>query len=100
MNIIEKIKRFINRNNPELISDEIAQVFHKRKENGEKDPIDNTVKDIIKILKEHPDIERAILANIAENDKIPEKIFEKTAIKISESKEIPTGNSKSYFVCG
>lgn len=89
MKITEAIKKFFNRNNPEAISDDIAQVFHKRKENGEKDPMDNTVKDIIKILKEHPDIERAILANIAENDKIPDKIFEKTAIKISESTEIP-----------
>ena len=89
MKVVERIKKFLNRNNPELISDEIAQVFHKRKENGEKDPMDNTVKDIMKILKEHPDIERAILANIAENDEIPDKIFEKTAIKISESEEIP-----------
>ena len=89
MKVVEKIKKFLNRNNPELISDEIAQVFNKRKENGEKDPMDNTVKDIMRILKEHPDIERAILANIVENDKIPDKIFEKTAIKISESEEIP-----------
>lgn len=89
MKVVEKIKKFLNRNNPELISDEIAQVFNKRKENGEKDPMDNTVKDIMRILKEHPDIERAILTNIVENDKIPDKIFEKTAIKISESEEIP-----------
>ena len=79
MKVVEKIKKFLNRNNPELISDEIAQVFNKRKENGEKDPMDNTVKDIMRILKEHPDIERAILANIVENDNIPDKIFEKTA---------------------
>ena len=51
MKITEKIIKFLNRNNPELISDEIAHVFHERKENGEKDPMDNTVKDIIKILK-------------------------------------------------
>ena len=56
MKVVEKIKKFLNRNNPELISDEIAQVFNKRKENGEKDPMDNTVKDIMRILKEHPDI--------------------------------------------
>lgn len=89
MKITNNITKFLNRNNPESISDEIAQVFIKRKENGEKDPMDNTVKDIMRILKEHPDIERAILANIAENDEIPDKIFEKTAIKISESEEIP-----------
>lgn len=89
MKITEKIIKFLNRNNPELISDEIAHVFHERKENGEKDPMDNTVKDIMRILKEHPDIKRAILANIAENEEIPDKLFEKTAIKISESEEIP-----------
>ena len=89
MKITEKITKFLNRNNPELISNEIAQTFNKRKENGEKDPMDRTVNDIMKILKEHPDIKRAILANIAENEEIPDRLFEKTAIKISESEEIP-----------
>lgn len=89
MSIFKRINRYLNRNNPELISEEIAQVFHKRKENGEKDPMDNTVKDIMKILKQHPDIERAILANIAENEKIPDKIFEKAATEISKDEEIP-----------
>lgn len=89
MKITEKVIKFLNRNNPEAISDDIAQVFHKRKENGEKDPMDNTVKDIIKILKEHPDIERAILANIAEKEEVPDKLIVKTAIKISESEDIP-----------
>ena len=89
MKITEKVIKFLNRNNPEAISDDIAQVFHKRKENGEKDPMDNTVKDIIKILKEHPDIERAILANIADKEEVPDKLIVKTAIKISESEDIP-----------
>ena len=89
MKITEKITKFLNRNNPELISNEIAQTFNKRKENGEKDPMDRTVNDIMQILKEHPDIKRAILTNIAENEEIPDRLFEKTAIKISESKEIP-----------
>ena len=89
MKVVERIKKFLNRNNPELISDEIAQVFHKRKENGEKDPMDNTVKDIIKILHEHPDIKRTILAKLAENEEVPDKLIVKTAIKISESEDIP-----------
>lgn len=89
MKIAKRIKNFLNRNNPELISEEIAQVFRKRKESGEKDPMDNTVRDIMKILKEHPDIEKAILANIAENEKIPDKIFEKTATQISKDKTMP-----------
>ena len=89
MKITEKIKRFLNRNNPELIADIVADSYQERKENGEKDPMDHTVEEIIQILRTHPDIKRAILANILENDKIPDKIFEKTAIKISESEEIP-----------
>ena len=89
MKIIEKIKNFINRNNPELIADNVADLYQERKENGEKDPMDHTAEEIMQILRTHPDIKRAILANILENDKIPDKIFEKTAIKISESEEIP-----------
>lgn len=89
MKITEKITKFLNRNNPELIADIVADSYQERKENGEKDPMDHTAEEIIQILRTHPDIERAILANILENDKIPDKIFEKTAIKISESEEIP-----------
>lgn len=89
MKIREMIKKFFNRNNPEVISNEIAQTFNERKKRGEKDPLDKTVEDIMQILKEHPDIKRAILSNIAENEEVPEKLFEKTAIKISESEEIP-----------
>ena len=83
------IKKFLKRNNPEVISDEIAQTFNERRENGEKDPLDNTVKDIIKILHEHPDIKRTILAKLAENEEVPDKLIVKTAIKISESEDIP-----------
>ena len=89
MKVVEKIKKFINRNNPELIADNVADSYQERKENGEKDPMDHTAEEIMQILRTHPDIKRAILANILENDKIPDKIFEKTAIKISESEEIP-----------
>lgn len=83
------IKKFLKRNNPEVISDEIAQNFNERRENGEKDPLDNTVKDIIKILHEHPDIKRTIIAKLAENEEVPDKLIVKTAIKISESEDIP-----------
>ena len=89
MRITEKIIKFLNRNNPELIADNVADSYQERKENGEKDPMDHTAEEIMQILRTHPDIERAILANILEHDKIPDKIFEKTAIKISESEEIP-----------
>ena len=83
------IKKFLNRNNPEVISDKIAQTFNERKENGEKNPMDNTAEDIIKILQEHPDIKRTILAKLAENEEVPDKLIVRTAIKISESEDIP-----------
>lgn len=83
------IKKFLNRNNPEVISNKIAQTFNERKENGEKNPMDNTAEDIIKILQEHPDIKRTILAKLAENEEVPDKLIVRTAIKISESEDIP-----------
>lgn len=89
MKITDRIKKFINRNNPELIADNVAYSYQERKENGEKDPMDHTVEEIMQILKTHPDIEKAILANIFENEKIPDRIFEKVATRISKDEEIP-----------
>lgn len=89
MKITDRIKKFMNRNNPELIAGNVAEAYLERKENKEKDPMDHTAEDIMKILKAHPDIERAILANILENEKIPDRIFEKVATRISKDEEIP-----------
>lgn len=89
MGIKEEIKKIIRRRNPELIANEIAHSFHERKENGEKDPMDNTVEEIMGILKNNPDIERTILAKILENEELPNKIFEKAATEISKDEEIP-----------
>ena len=91
MKITEKIKKFINRNNPELIADNVADSYQERKENGEKDPMDHTAEYIMKILKTHPDMIRTILAYISENDNIPDRIFEKVATQISKDEEIPDG---------
>ena len=89
MKITDRIKKFMNRNNPELIAGNVADAYLERKENGEKDPMDHTVEEIMQILKTHPDIEKAILANIFENEKIPDRIFEKVATRISKDEEIP-----------
>ena len=43
----------------------------------------------MQILKTHPDIKKAILANILENEKIPDRVFEKVATRISKDDEIP-----------
>lgn len=89
MKIADRIKKFMNRNNPELIAGNVANAYLERKENKEKDPMDHTADEIMQILKTHPDIEKAILANILENEKIPDRIFEKVATRISKDEEIP-----------
>lgn len=89
MKIQDRIKKFMNRNNPELIAGNVADAYLERKENKEKDPMDHTADEIMQILKTHPDIEKAILANILENEKIPDRIFEKVATRISKDEEIP-----------
>ena len=62
MKISGRIKKFMNRNNPELIAGDVADAYLERKENKEKDPMDHTADEIMQILKTHPDIEKAILA--------------------------------------
>ena len=89
MKITDRIKKFMNRNNPELIAGNVANAYLERKENKEKDPMDHTADEIMQILKTHPDIKKAILANILENEKIPDRVFEKVATRISKDDEIP-----------
>ena len=91
MKIIEKIDKFLNKNNPERIANEIAQSYQEKKENGEEHPMDDTVEEIMQIFQNNPDLEkvREILKNILEKKDIPNRIFEKTATKISQYEKIP-----------
>lgn len=91
MKITEKIDRFFNKNNPERIANEIAQSYQEKKENGEEHPMDETVEEIMQIFQNNPDPEkvREILKNILEKKDIPDRIFEKTATKISQDEKIP-----------
>lgn len=89
MKITDRIKKFMNRNNPELIAGNVADAYLERKENKEKDPMDHTAEEVMQILKTHPDIKKSILANILENDSIPDRVFEKVATRISKDPEIP-----------
>ena len=91
MKLTEKLKKFMNRNNPESIVDNVADAYQERKENKEKDPMDHTAEDIMQIIKTQPytDNKKEILANVLENKKIPNKIFEKVATRISKDEEIP-----------
>jgi len=91
LKIIEKIDKFLNKNNPERIANEIAQSYQEKKENGEEHPMDDTVEEIMQIFQNNPDLEkvREILKNILEKKDIPNRIFEKTATKISQDEKIP-----------
>lgn len=91
MSIIERIKKLSRRTSPEKLAEEVAISFNERKENGEEHPIDNTVEEIINIIRENQnlDVARELLRNVLERQEIPDRVFVKASTKISEMPEIP-----------
>lgn len=90
MKITDRIKKFMNRNNPVLIADNVADSYQERKENKEKDPMDHTADEIVQTLKKNPDDKKKdILAKIIDNKKIPDEMLPKLATRISKDPEIP-----------
>lgn len=89
MKITDRIKKFMNRNNPELIAGNVAYAYLERKENKEKDPMDHTADEIVQTLKKNPDKRKDILAKIIDNKKIPDEMLPKLATRISKDPEIP-----------
>lgn len=91
MSIIERVKKLLKRTSPEKLAEEVAISFNERKENGEEHPIDNTVEEIINIIKENQnlDVARELLRNVLERQEIPNRVFEKASKMISEMPEIP-----------
>lgn len=89
MKITDRIKKFMNRNNPELIAGNVADAYLERKENKEKDPMDHTADEIVQTLKKNPDKRKDILAKIIDNKKIPDEMLPKLATRISKDPEIP-----------
>ena len=68
MKITEKIKKIMNRNNPVLSAEneqvdkrinekanEIEKLYIEKKENGEENPINDTVEKIMQIIQNNPD---------------------------------------------
>lgn len=92
MKIKEKIQKLFGINNPKRIAEGIAQIYTENKENGEEHPIDNTVDKIMDIINESkdPEVIRELLKNVLDDKQIPDRIFEKTATKISEDEKIPS----------
>lgn len=91
MDVAKKITKYLNRNKPEIIADEIAHAYQEKKESGEENPMDDTVDEIMQIFKDNPNPEkvREILKSILNKKDIPNRIFEKAATKISKDEEIP-----------
>ena len=91
MGIIKKIKETFKKNDSKSVAKEMALLYNEKKENGEKDPIDTTVDKIMAIIQENPNPEKIkeILAELYNEKKIPNRVFEKTATKISKIDEIP-----------
>lgn len=104
MEITEKIKKFMNRNNPVLSAEnekvdkrinekanEIEKLYIEKKENGEENPINDTVEKIMQIIQNNPDpVEaRKLLTELIERDNIAVQIVERTAIEVSKKEDIP-----------
>lgn len=82
MAIAEKFRKRVGKNNPQKVVEEIAKTHADS---------DSTAERIMKIIKENPDPQKVIDLLIAtwEEEKISNNVFKDTAIKISESEEIP-----------
>ena len=91
MGIIDRINKRLNKKNPEKIAKEIAKTYVEIKEKGEENPIDTAVEKVMNIMKEELSEEdrRKTLKELFESNLLPKRVVAKTAIKISESEELP-----------
>ncbi len=103
MKITKKINKFFNRNAPEAISkhekvdkkvnekaNEIEKLYITKKENGEENPINDTVEKILQIVQNNLDpVEvRKLLTELIERDNISDQVVERTAIELSKKDNI------------
>lgn len=91
MRMTEKLKEILGINNPEKLVDGISQTYTEKKENGDENPIDTTVDEIMEKIMENPNPDRImeILKRFLESKEIPDRIVEKTAARISKNDQIP-----------
>jgi len=91
MNLREKLGKIFKRTSPEQIAEEIITSFNERKEKGEKDSIDNTVKEIMEIIKQKQDLEvtEKLLTKILEKKEISNEVAVNAFKEISKDDEIP-----------
>ena len=104
MKITDRIKNFINRNNTALSAEneqvdkrinekanEIEKLYIEKKENGEENPINDTVEKIMQIIQNNRDPveERKLLTELIERKNISDQLVERTAIEFSKKEDIP-----------
>lgn len=91
MKLREKIVKKYKTRNSKRIAEEIAKSYKEKKEKGEENPIDDTVNIVMDIIKANPEPKKIkeFLRAVLEAEEIPDRVFEKTATKISESEKIP-----------
>lgn len=103
MKVTDRIKKFMNRNNPESIAgdtkldkkinekaNEIEKLYVTKKENGEENPINDTVEKIMQIVQNNPDpVEvRKLLTELIERENISDQVVERAAIELSKTDDI------------
>lgn len=98
MSILEKLKqirKIIIGDTPEQLAQGIAETYMEKKENGEKNPIDETVKQALNIIEETNDLNKVkeFLISLAEKSieekDVSDKIFTKTSIELTKKEDIP-----------
>lgn len=93
MSFKDRIKKFLNRNNPELVAgrvaDKVADSYQEKIEEGEKDPLDKTTEELIELIEKHPERKAEILAKISEDNRIPDRVTEKAFVAITKNSDIP-----------
>ena len=91
MGIKDYIIKKLNKKNPKKVAEEIAKTYVEIKEKGEENPIDTAVEKVMNIIKEELSEEdrRKTLKKLFESNSLPKRVIAKTAIKISESEELP-----------
>lgn len=85
---MKRKNNIFRKKNLEKVVDEFAKNYQEKKKNGSKNPIDETVEEIMDVINDNPESVREILKYILNKEEIPNRVFEKTATKISENDEI------------
>ncbi len=92
---IRKIRKIIMEDTPEQLAQGVVDTYLEKKENGEQNPVDDTVKKALDIIEETNDLNkvkdflRSLAEKSIEEKDVSEKILTKTSIAVSKKDNIP-----------